>query len=214
MNIAMIGAGTVGGVLARRWAAVGHDILLGVRTPGDPKYRPVAEAAGGARLMTMGEAVAACTVAVLTVPWEAVPASLAACGDFGGRTLIDPTNPVAFGPDGVVLSMGFDRSGAEEIARLAVNARVVKALNTIGAGVMDKAKDYPMPPAMYLAGDDDAAKAETAALMGDLGFAPIDAGGLKISRLLEPMAMVWINQVMNRGGDPFAAPVLMSPRRD
>jgi len=214
MEIAIIGAGNVGGILGRRWAAAGHGILLGVRTPDDPKYRPVAEAAGGARLMTMGEAVAACTAAVLTVPWEAVSASLAACGDFGGRTLIDPTNPVTFGADGVVLSMGFERSGGEEVARLARNARVVKALNTVGSGVMDKAKDYPVPPAMYVAGDDDAAKAETAGLMTDLGFAPIDAGGLKIARLLEPMAMVWINQVVNRGADPFGALVMMSPRRE
>jgi len=211
MEIAIIGAGNVGGVLARGWAAAGHDILLGVRAPGDPKYRPVAEAAGGARLMTMGEAVAACAVAVLTVPWDAVPAALAACGDFGGRTLIDPTNPVVFGADGVVLAMGFDRSGGEEVARLARNARVVKALNTVGSGVMDKAKDYPAPPAMYVAGDDDAAKAQTTVLLADLGFAPIDAGGLKIARLLEPMAMVWINQVVNRGADPFGALVFMSP---
>jgi len=211
MEIAIIGAGNVGGVLARGWAAAGHDILLGVRAPDDPKCRPVAEAAG-ARLMTMGEAVAACAVAVLTVPWAAVPAALAACGDFGGCTLIDPTMPLAYGADGLALTMGFDRSGSEEVARQARNARVVKALNTVGSGVMDKAKDYPVPPAMFMAGDDAAAKAETAVLLADLGFAPIDAGGLKIARLLEPMAMVWINQVMNRGADPFGALVFMSPR--
>jgi predicted dinucleotide-binding enzyme len=125
--------------------------------------------------------------------------------------LIDATNPLTFGPGGFTLALGFDRSGGEEVARLAQGARVVKTLNTVGSGVMDKARGYPVPPAMFLAGDDEAAKAEAAGLLTDLGFSPIDAGGLKLARLLEPFGLVWINQVVTRGANPLSAFAFMQP---
>jgi predicted dinucleotide-binding enzyme len=52
---------------------------------------------------------------------------------------------------------------------------------------------------MFMAGDDDAAKAQVALLLTDLGFQPFDAGGLVRARLLEPLALVWINQALMRG---------------
>jgi predicted dinucleotide-binding enzyme len=38
-----------------------------------------------------------------------------------------------------------------------------------------------------------------AGLLTDLGFAPLDAGMLIRARILEPLAMVWINQAVLRG---------------
>ncbi len=57
----------------------------------------------------------------------------------------------------------------------------------------------PQRPAMVMAGNDDAAKAQVAAVLTDLGFDPLDAGDITKSRLLEPFAMVWINQALFRG---------------
>ena len=50
-----------------------------------------------------------------------------------------------------------------------------------------------------MAGNDEAAKAAVATLLNDLGFEPFDAGGLTKARILEPFAMVWINQALFRG---------------
>jgi hypothetical protein len=52
---------------------------------------------------------------------------------------------------------------------------------------------------MFMAGNDAAAKAQVAGLLRDLGFDPLDAGGIDKSRLLEPFALVWINQALARG---------------
>jgi predicted dinucleotide-binding enzyme len=52
---------------------------------------------------------------------------------------------------------------------------------------------------MFMAGDDAAAKEAVAVILGDLGFEPLDAGDITKSRLLEPFAMVWINQALARG---------------
>jgi predicted dinucleotide-binding enzyme len=52
---------------------------------------------------------------------------------------------------------------------------------------------------MFMAGDDESAKSVTAQLVTDLGFEAIDAGPLRHARLLEPYAMIWIDQTLNRG---------------
>jgi len=52
---------------------------------------------------------------------------------------------------------------------------------------------------MYVAGDDDAHKPLVLSLISDLGFQAIDAGPLRVARLLEPMAMLWIHMALNRG---------------
>ena len=58
---------------------------------------------------------------------------------------------------------------------------------------------------MLVAGDDAGRKPGVMALVGKLGFEPVDAGPLKNARLLEPFAMVWIDQAMKRGrGRDFA----------
>ena len=58
---------------------------------------------------------------------------------------------------------------------------------------------YATLPVMFAAGDDPAAKALALKLVADLGFDAIDAGPLKAARLLEPFAMLWIDQVMAHG---------------
>ena len=50
---------------------------------------------------------------------------------------------------------------------------------------------------MFVAGNDDAKKPTVLRLVGDIGFEPADAGPLRNARLLEPMAMLWIDQVLN-----------------
>ena len=70
---------------------------------------------------------------------------------------------------------------------------------------MAKAADYPVKPVMLVAGDDADRKPAVMELVGKLGFEPVDAGPLKNARLLEPFAMVWIDQAMKRGrGRDFA----------
>jgi 8-hydroxy-5-deazaflavin:NADPH oxidoreductase len=84
-------------------------------------------------------------------------------------------------------------------------ACVFKTLNTTGAGNMAKTGEYPVKPLMLVAGDDAARKVVVMELVGMLGFEPVDAGPLKNARLLEPFAMIWIDQAMKRGrGRDFA----------
>jgi 8-hydroxy-5-deazaflavin:NADPH oxidoreductase len=58
---------------------------------------------------------------------------------------------------------------------------------------------------MFYCGDDASAKKAAAQLASDLGFEPIDAGGLTSARLLEPICMLWIRLAYGQGmGRDFA----------
>lgn len=116
------------------------------------------------------------------------------------------------GPDGLGLTMGFSTSAGEQVAALAKGAKVVKTMNQVGFAVMAAAEGYPTRPAMFVAADDAEAKAAGFALVGDLGFEPLDAGPLRNSRLLEAYAMLWIDQAMYRGAPVTNAFAFMRKR--
>src|SRR5262249_8945887 len=127
VNIAVIGTGNVGGTLGRRWAANGHAVVFGSRKPTDPKA--VADAAAlKCGLAAIRDAVRGAEVVVLATPWPAVKDALAAAGDLAGKILLDCTNPL--NADFTALEIGHHTSGGEEVARLALGARVVKIFNT------------------------------------------------------------------------------------
>ncbi len=94
MQIAIIGAGNVGGVLGKGWARAGHAIAFGVPDPSAAKHRATAEAAGGAGLFSVPRAVQGADAIVLAVPFDAVGDALGAAGDLAGRLLVDVTNPL------------------------------------------------------------------------------------------------------------------------
>jgi len=52
---------------------------------------------------------------------------------------------------------------------------------------------------MIVCGDDEEAKRVVADLATSMGFEAIDAGPLRIARLLEPLAMLWIHLALVRG---------------
>ena len=198
MRIAILGAGNVGGALGKGWARSGHTIAYGVPNPADPKHRPVAQTAGGASVGSVAEVARGADVIVLAVPYGVADATLAACGDLAGRVVIDATNPLKMGPNGLELALGLTTSGGEHIASLAKGASVFKTMNQIGFEGMTEARAFPVAPVMFVAGDDEARKPTVLNLVSELGFDAVDAGGIIQSRLLEPLAMLWIHMALNR----------------
>jgi len=142
-------------------------------------------------------AVAGADIIVLATPWDATEEILHGAGDLSNKILIDCTNPIAPGLQG--LTHGRDISGGEQVAAWAPAARVVKAFNTTGASNMANADYGDEKLAMFYCGDDDGAKAIVHDLVAELGFDPVDSGPLYIARYLEPMAMLWIDRAILQG---------------
>ena len=176
-------------------------MIWGVRNRADPKHATLPKE----RVKAPAEAIKEAEVVVMATPWSAAEAAIKSLGSLMGKIVIDCMNPLGMGPDGLQLVLGFNTSAGEQVARWASGAFVFKTLNTTGAGNMAKAADYPAKPVMLVAGDDAERKPVVMELVGTLGFEPVDAGPLKNARLLEPFAMVWIDQAMKRGrGRDFA----------
>jgi predicted dinucleotide-binding enzyme len=200
MNIAIIGAGAVGSTLGGVWANKGHRITFGVRNPESAKAGAVSKAKG--HVSGIREAAAEAEVVVLAVPWAAALDAVKAAGKLDGKILVDPIN--AFTPE-MTLSVGFTTSVAEEIAKAAPGASVVKAFNTLGVGNVGNLVFGDQTASGFICGDDAAAKAKVSELVREVGFDVVDCGALRSARALEPLALLWGQLAFVQGMGPNVA---------
>jgi 8-hydroxy-5-deazaflavin:NADPH oxidoreductase len=180
LRIAIIGAGRLGGALARRFGTNGHEVIVTARRPADELAREVEDWPGvraGAR-----EDVTTTEVAVLAFPWRVHAEALA--GVTLPTTVVDATNP--FSEDFTVLETGARGSSGEIAARLASDAHLVKAFNTLPAERYEDPVDLTVPHherlGVPIAGDDQEAKDLVRDLTGELGHIGVDVGSLEDGR--------------------------------
>ena len=204
MRLAIIGAGNVGKALGRRLAAARHDVFYGVRNTS----RPVDLPTGALRDVP---AAAEAEVIVLSTPWTTTQEACRTMGGGRGKVVIDCTNPLVMTGDGLGLAVGYATSGGEMVAGWCPGAFVYKSFNQTGFEIMADPTRFQPRPVMFVAGDDAAHKPTVLQLVRDVGFEARDAGPLASARLLEPYAMVWIDQVLKRGADPAFAFALAHP---
>ena len=211
MKIAIIGAGNVGKALAGSATRAGHAVTVS-STSGE-SARAAAEQTGARAAASNRAAVEEAELVILAVPYAAVDDVLASVGDaIVGKVVVDATNPIK--PDYSGLATG-ERSGAEEIQAKAPGARVVKAFNTaFAARQADPRVAGGLRVDGYVAADDDAAKATVLGLAEAIGFNPVDAGGLTMSRHLEGMAWLNISLQMQHGWAWQAGWKLVGPDGD
>jgi 8-hydroxy-5-deazaflavin:NADPH oxidoreductase len=195
MRIAIIGAGNVGSGFGRAAVGVGHDVVLAAAHP--EKARAVAAEIGATAAQSPTAAVEGAQVVLLAVPGAEAPVVAAQIAPgLSGAVIVDVSNPLnATYSDLAVEST----SGAEDVQRRAGDTPVVKAFNTIFASRYAAPTENGQPLHVLLAGDDAAAKQTVAELASSLGFAPIDAGGLRQARSLEEIAFLNITLNATKG---------------
>src|SRR5690606_7797469 len=201
-KIAVIGTGNVAGALGPEFAALGHTIVYGSRSPEDADVRElVARTGNGASATTQREAVVGADIVVLAVPGTVAEQVTKELGDLSGKIIIDPTNRVNRGQGGMSYDKPADaESNAELVQRAAPNARVVKAFNTLNVRQMVDPETAGGPITIMLAGDDADAKAVVAELVKGMGLEPFDVGPLRFAHTLEEMLVMWASSL---GRQPF-----------
>ncbi|MGH9953071.1 MAG: NADPH-dependent F420 reductase, partial [Nitrososphaeraceae archaeon] len=131
-------------------------------------------------------------------------------GNMTGKVVIDTTNPLDFS-QGLPprMAVGVTESVGEINQRLLPGAKVVKAFNIVGNPHMVH-PDFPGgPPTMFICGNDEQAKKMvTESMLTPFGWEIIDIGGLEGARLLEPLAMLWINYYFRTGNGDHAFKLL------
>lgn len=200
MRLAFLGSGQVGAPLAQRLAQAGHEVVLAAFQEGSASLDAALARTPLLRRAPALAAVEGAEVIFLTTPFganEAVLAPLA--GALAGKVLVDCTNPV--GP-GLSHGLRSERSGSEAVQAMVPGARVVKAFSIYGAENLEEPDLPGGPGTMLFCGEDPAAKALVARLIQDVGFAPLDVGGLAQALHLEHMTLLWVRLVRANGHPP------------
>ena len=198
MNIGIIGSGNIGSGLGKIWAQKGHKVMFSF-SRSQEKLKALGVTDQNSSAGSPAEAVHNSEVLLLSVRWENVVEALKAAGPLKEKVVIDCTNPLK--PDFSGLALGHATSAAEEIAKMAHEANVVKAFNTAFADIYHSESRLfgSRMPTMFYCGDDNGAKTTVARLIRETGFEPIDAGPLKSARYLEPLAMLMIQLGYGQG---------------
>ncbi|HEV7653647.1 MAG TPA: NAD(P)-binding domain-containing protein [Mycobacteriales bacterium] len=204
MKIGVLGTGPVGQAIATRLAELGHEVTMGARDAANEKAAAWAAEHGGAA----GDFRQAAAGAELVVNATAGSHAAAAVGqaDPGpGTVLLDVSNALDGNfPPGLTVPPG--DSTAEQLQRAHPQARVVKALNTMNCEVMVHPELVPAPHEVFVAADDDAAKAAVTALLQQFGWpegSVRDVGPLSSARGLEAGVLFWVTLRVALGHNHF-----------
>ncbi|MFL5870808.1 MAG: NADPH-dependent F420 reductase [Solirubrobacterales bacterium] len=183
MRIGVIGAGRIGGNAARLLATAGHEVMLSFSRDPD-RLRADAETIGErASVGEVADAARFGDVVIFSVPWRLIGDVLEHAGSLEGKVVIDTTNQ--YGSGG--LEELPDLTAAQVNQRRMPGALLVKAFNTLTSAFQASAagREGDRRVVIFMAGDDDDAKATVAGLIEDAGFAPADVGGLADAAVME-----------------------------
>lgn len=202
MKIAFVGYGQVGAPLADRLQRIGHEVTLAAKDPTSDSVRKALARNANLRVAAPKDAARDAEVVFLATPFQANEAAVTAIADeLRGKILVDCTNPV--GPN---LSHGLNnaQSGSAMVQALVPDAKVVKAFTIYGFENFEDSSypAYDVRPVMMYCGEDAAAKTTVGDLIRQLGWEPLDVGGLNQALHLEHMTLLWVRMVRVDGHSP------------
>jgi predicted dinucleotide-binding enzyme len=198
---AIIGLGNMGKGLAKRLA--GKTNLVLASRDGAAATAFAATLPAGVRVLDQAAAIAAADIVVLALPYAAA-LEAAANPALAGKIVLDISNPLMADFSG--LTIGHTTSAAEELQAAAPSAKVVKGFNTIFASLFELPAAQTAAIPVFVAGNDEAAVAAVAELVGLAGFAVEKTGGLDAARLIEPLGMLNIRLGYGLGQGTSIAP--------
>lgn len=218
MRIGVLGSGIVGQTLGHALAQLGHEVVLGTRSPDQinegrgmmkMSLADWMERAGeDARVGTFDEAAAHGEVLLNATSGQAALEALELAGaeNLAGKILLDIANPLDFsGGMPPTLTICNDDSLGEQIQRAFPEARVVKTLNTVTAAVMVDPKSVgDGEHHIFVCGNDDDAKTRTTEWLREwFGWKHIvDLGDISAARGTEMLLPLWI-RLMGTMGTPM-----------
>jgi predicted dinucleotide-binding enzyme len=194
MKIGVLGSGTVATVLASGFLQHGHAVMVGSRSPEKLKgwlsENPKGAIGTFAETANFGELI------VLAVKGKVAAEALRLAGadHLKGKAVIDACNPIEDAPPANGVLQFFTRmneSLMEQLQREFPEARLVKALNSVGAARMVNPQYAGGPPTMFICGNDEGAKQTVSRVLDELGWETADMGGAEAARAIEPLCILW-----------------------
>ncbi len=206
MRVGILGSGLMGGKLGTIFARAGHEVVFSYARGQEKLERLAHDAGQRARAGTPAEAAQTADALLLAVHWSRVDDVLKQAGDLSGKVVLSCSLPMNAEDTGLVIA--HTGSGAEELAKKLLQARVVSAFNTVPSEVLFgvyEARRKARRPSLVYCGDDESGKAVAADLIRDVGFDPVDAGPLRTARYTEPFALLVARLAYEGDGGPELA---------
>lgn len=197
MKVAILGSGDVGQALANAFKSEGHEVQLATRDSKSDKAQSIRDELD-IEVHSFAQVAEWCELAVLCVLYTALEDVVTEVRDhLKNKVVIDVTNPLDLSagmPPSLLI--GTKDSAGEEVQRKLSQAKVVKALNSVGNGHMYKPQFGDVTPTMFYCGNDKGAKEVVHTILLSFGWSPVDIGDITGSRELEPLCILWVKYGM------------------
>ena len=181
MKIGIIGAGNIGANAAKLFVKAGHEIAIANSRGAETLKDLVAELGENAQAVSIEEAAKFSEIVFISIPfgkYQTLPPNA-----FDSKIVVDSNN---YYPDrdGSFAELDENKTTSSEmLAEHLRGARIVKGFNTIWFEHLKTQGDMSLPSeerrAIFIAGDDAAAKKMVAKLIEEIGFAAVDTGDLR-----------------------------------
>jgi hypothetical protein len=192
MKIGIIGAGKIGGTLAKLWVQAGHEVLISSRHPDE--LIPLAQSLGPkAHVGTPREAAMFSDIVLISIPYGALPqVGKDLATELAGKIVLDTGNPYPERDGDMALEARRKGTGVAS-AEFLPGVRLVRAFNAINyTSLRSEAHRVGEPVAIPIAGDDAHALAVTSQLVKDAGFEPVVVGPLSSAKLFDVGTPVYV----------------------
>ena len=195
MKIGILGSGAVAQTLGSGFIKHGHEVTLGTRN--SQKLEEWKSTNGNkADVATFEAAAKFGELIVLAVQGRSAESAIALAGAeyLSGKTIIDTTNPIAeLPPVHGVLQYFTDQNGSlmETLQAKFPKLHFVKAFNSVGSAFMVHPDFGGTKPTMFIAGNNEKAKADVKEILNAFGWETEDMGMAEASRAIEPLCMLW-----------------------
>jgi 8-hydroxy-5-deazaflavin:NADPH oxidoreductase len=187
-KVAVIGLGNIGTAVAANLVKGNRPVIIADRKM--EKTKELAQQFGSlAQPMEIPAAIKEADIIVFAVWFNAIQELVKKYAtELQGKIIVDPSNPIA--PDdkgGFKKNIGEKESAGEiNAALLPKNAKLVKALGSLGvASLAGAAFQKPVPAVLFYATDDTSINATIEELIRDNGFEPVRAGDIEQSIRIE-----------------------------
>jgi 8-hydroxy-5-deazaflavin:NADPH oxidoreductase len=207
-KIGIIGAGHIGGTTAKLFVDAGHEVAISNSRGPETLRALITELGANARAATPEEAARFGEIVLLAIPLKDYPTLPAE--DLRGKIVIDAMNYYP-NRDGQIAALDSgEKTSSELVAAHLSGTSVVKAFNTIWFEHLktkgNKAAALDDRRAIFVSGDDAAAKTAVSQLIAEIGFGPYDMGSLRASGAQQPDSAIYNRDVTVSEARAIVAP--------
>jgi predicted dinucleotide-binding enzyme len=213
----VLGTGTAGQTIATKLVGLGNEVMMGSRQAGGEKATAWAASAGELGSESTFKDAAAFGERIVNATAGGASLSVlesAGADNLAGKLLIDIANPLDFSRGmPPTLSVCNDDSLGEQIQRAHPDARVVKTLNTVNSAVMVDPSMFEQSTAIFVCGNDEAAKRDATELLESFGWLSqdiVDLGDIGAARGMEMFLPLWLRLYGAAGKAQFNIRIVQS----